>query len=168
MRVMTSSIRTRRPSRPATRVLLLVALLGASCRPVLDASGATWHRNGVRRSEGEVDARGRPTGPWFFWYANGELREAGSFEAGHRAGRWIQYHPNGALASRGNRRWDPERDASPRHGPWSFWYSNGRLRARGAYAGGLRVGPWEYRYDSGRLDERRSGHYADDRRVADL
>lgn len=165
-----SSIRTLTIG-PFAVVMLAAAVLAGlpACGTGSPSLAGSWHRNGLRRSQGAVDDEGREHGAWAFWYANGELREVGTYEHGRRVGPWTQFHENGLLASRGNRIWDDELRASPRHGPWTFWYSNGRVQAQGSFERGRREGPWEFRHhDSGALDPRQSGSYTAGVKTADL
>ncbi len=51
-------------------------------------------------------------------------------------GEWLDYHPNGTLASVGQAR------QGVKHGPWTTFHSDGSRRSAGAYADGQRVGVW--------------------------
>ena len=73
------------------------------------------HPEGIVRFEGrESRLGGERTGPWSFWYADGAIREHGTYTAGRRSGVWTQWHPNGQIAERGERRYAEATDSSPR------------------------------------------------------
>lgn len=148
------------PRAPAPVLILALAVL-ASLVPACGADASSWDERGVRRTEGRLDASGRRDGPWLAWYANGQLRERGTYESGRRVGTWTQWHPNGQRASEGERRWDGSTRASLREGPWRFWFQNGVLRGEGRYAAGAPVGPWRWWTHTGAIDAGRTGTYDD-------
>lgn len=149
--------------RAALASLLCLTLL-AAC----GASGDTWHAAGSMRTAGALDGSGRPHGGWTYRYADGQVRERGTWDHGLKLGTWTQWYPTGQRHSEGARAWNPELRASSREGPWTFWYSNGELRAQGSFSGGLAEGPWRWWNHRGELDVRRSGTYADGERVGSL
>jgi len=53
------------------------------------------YRNGQPRYSGKVDANGRKTGKWSFYYPNGKKRCFGAYKAGKREGVWGWFYPNG-------------------------------------------------------------------------
>jgi hypothetical protein len=144
---------------PALTVLTLTA-----CGPHIE-----YYGDGLRRADGDIadatSAAERETGPWTWWYPNGEPREQGTLDNGRRIGTWTQWYPNGQLRSRGERAFDAAARASPRTGAWTFWHENGEIHATGIFVGGRREGHWDYTLDDGSLDGDRTGEYHDDRRI---
>lgn len=143
-------------------VLLLCALSGCG------SSGDTYFAHGSQRTAGARVRGGLEHGPWTYRYADGQVREQGTWSHGHKVGTWTQWYPTGQRHSEGRRQWDESLRASAREGPWTFWYSNGELRAQGAFHAGRAQGPWHWWNHLGELDPRRSGVYAEGERVGDL
>jgi len=110
---------------------------------------------------------GRKTGPWTWSYPDGTRREQGTLEDGRRVGTWSQWWSNGERRSEGQRAYDQRTRTSPRAGAWIFWHPNGAVAARGIYFDGQREGAWEYSLDDGRLDGDRSGLYHGDQKITD-
>lgn len=108
---------------------------------------------------------GAPTGTWRWFHPNGELRERGTYEDGHRAGVWTQWWSNGQRRSQGLRAWNPGTRTSEREGPWTFWHQNGTVAGRGVYRCGRREGHWEASIDDGSLDGDASGEFHDGERI---
>lgn len=74
------------------------------------------------------------------WYdKSGNLIEQGSI---FEHGRWIKYHKNGMLKSRGNR--DEE---SRKQGKWCYWRKNGDIIKTGHYLNSLKEGEWVFQYE---------------------
>jgi len=163
-------IRPRAGASIALLALVLVLVL-SGCEP-----DARYYADGVRRTEGRISFRHdgrspaaavRETGPWTWWYPNGERREQGTLEHGRRIGVWIQWYPNAQRRSQGVRAWNAALRASPREGLWTFWHENGEVLARGVFRAGRREGHWDYSLGDGTLDGDRTGEYCDDRPVDD-
>jgi hypothetical protein len=148
---------------------VVIALASAGCAP-----DVSYWSDGVRRSQGRIalaraggapSAPARETGPWTWWFPNGERREQGTIAGGRRVGTWTQWYPNGQRRSRGVRAWDEASRASVREGLWTFWHENGERSAVGVYIAGRREGHWDYTLDDGSLDGDRTGEYHHDQRV---
>jgi antitoxin component YwqK of YwqJK toxin-antitoxin module len=150
-------------------LVVLIAIAASGC-----GGDVEYWPDGVRRAQGRIafhtegraEARvERETGPWTWWFQNGERREAGTLEHGRRTGTWTQWYPNGQRRSQGLRVWDEESRASVREGVWTFWHENGERSAAGVYETGRREGHWDYTLDDGSLDGDRTGEYHDDQRI---
>lgn len=130
-----------------------------------------YYASGVRRAEGrtafqreghDVARHERETGPWTWWYPNGERREQGTLEHGAKVGLWTQWYPNGQIRARGERAFDAATHSSPREGLWTLWHENGERLGRGIYRHGKREGHWDYMLEDGAIDSLRTGEYHDD------
>ena len=142
-----------------------LALAISGCKPDVE-----YWSDGVRRAQGRVagsspDVLARETGPWTWWYPNGDRREQGTLENGRRTGTWTQWYPNGQRRSQGLRAWDDASRASVREGVWTFWHENGERSAVGVYRAGRREGYWDFTLDDGSLDGDRTGEYHHDQRI---
>ncbi|MFO1009290.1 MAG: hypothetical protein U1F29_04435 [Planctomycetota bacterium] len=139
---------------------------GSALLALVACSAGCGRETTLATDDGLVRARGdreltsnAPDGAWTFRYPNGELREEGRFEAGHRVGAWVQYAPNGQLRSRGERVYDPATNSSPRSGTWTFWHENGVVAEHGVFVGGNREGRFEFTNRDGSVDAARTGEY---------
>lgn len=74
-------------------------------------------------------------------------------EAGLREGTWVYYHPDGAVAARG------QYVNGRLHGPWEVYWPDGRQRARGKYRLGYRDGAWKLWNADGSPDPAEAGEY---------
>lgn len=79
------------------------------------------------------------------YYANGQTRYEGTYQAGERHGYWVYFYENGNKWSEGtyvNGREDQRR---------SVWYPNGQLNYEGMFQSGERVGVWRFWDEAGTL-----------------
>lgn len=144
-----------------------------------DARAGRWAIDPERRSAGcdlcqpTVDGKGEPlhAGLWRWWYPNGQLERAVSYEAGERDGAFQAWFENGQMQLEGVYRegeasgewrgWHA--DGKPRfegayrlgkeHGAWRVFHTEGSLSAEGRYAEGQRAGPWRWLYAGGQRKE---------------
>lgn len=76
--------------------------------------------------EGKI-VNGNKVGVWTVYYANGNKRSVGSYEAGVRVGKWVYYYPNG----------NKEREGTFRNGLYEGLYTsyhrNGNKNYEGMY-----------------------------------
>jgi uncharacterized protein len=125
---------------------------------------ATYFGNGQKATEGayrgnELDGRFQA------WYANGRLREQGTFLNGKKEGPWIEWYESGSKAKEGAYKEDEE------YGLWKAWYANGQIKEEGEYRGRMpangrmnlrvprREGPWTFWYENGK--KRRESQFRD-------
>ncbi|TAJ09377.1 MAG: hypothetical protein EPO68_15305, partial [Planctomycetota bacterium] len=81
------------------------------------------------------------------------LRAEGALEDGRRAGAWVLYYSDGAVAARG------QYVNGRLHGPWEALWPDGKPRARGKYRLGFRDGAWKAWRADGALDAAESGEF---------
>ncbi len=127
----------------------------------VDEGGVTlWHKNGVKRGEGRIDADGKKTGPWTFWFENGMKRWEGRYEADRVVGRERAWYDDGAPHFEGTY------VDGKRQGLWSYWHPNGRRMWKGHYEGGKRHGRYVEWTVHGDVELEASGIYELGRKVS--
>ncbi|MEM6672829.1 MAG: hypothetical protein AAF726_08280 [Planctomycetota bacterium] len=145
-----------------------------------------WGRDGLLiLNENWLD--GERHGRWQdFHPGDGDPREWGTYENGERVGLWQRASPTGvvlaAVEYRGNlphgtaRTWSEDgvlieelvNVEGERTGPSQTWYADGSPQSSGRLENGRRDGRWTYWKEDGSINERWSGVYEEDLRVAPL
>ena len=145
-----------------------------------------WGRNGLLVLE-ENYVAGVLDGRWSDYHqGTSNPRQWGEYREGLRHGQWTRASASGVTLStvqydRGKldgllRTWSEEGvlieettyAAGERTGPSLTWYSDGTPQSSGELENGRRIGRWTYWKSDGALNERWSGVFEDDERVAPL
>lgn len=91
---------------------------------------------------GSFDQKGRKTGDWLWFYANGDTMISAHYEAGELDGEYVEYDEQGRVVSKGNYLEGTE------DGQWIYY--NGEYSEKGSYYDGMRMGEWVTRFPNGR------------------
>ncbi len=117
-----------------------------------DAKTGLWitHFDGGKtlESTGLYDSAGRKTGPWVYYYSNGNKKAEGEIIEGMRTGHWNFYHEEGYLESEGTI-WND----SLYHGETKTYYSNGKLESVALYENNEPHGHYIKYHENGQLKE---------------
>lgn len=91
---------------------------------------------------GSYDQKGRKTGEWLWFYANGDTMMVANYDAGELDGEFVEYDEEGRVVSKGNYVEGTE------EGVWVYY--NGGYSEKGSYYDGMRTGEWVTRYPDGK------------------
>lgn len=94
-------------------------------------------------------------GPYQNYYANGKIKDEGTYENGKQEGLYKYHYETGEVAE-----WVYK--ASQRHGPHKCYYESGKLKAEGTYKDGQLEGLYRHFYENGKLKEEQT--YKDGKR----
>ena len=94
--------------------------------------------------EGVLD-NGKGTGPWKYFYENGQLEYEVNFDNGEKNGIQKYYYKNGKLSNEG------KFVDGKREGFYKSYYKNGKVNSMGYYHEGELHGEWQYFYANGKL-----------------
>ena len=104
-----------------------------------------------------VGSEDQLTGPWTFYFENGNVKSKGTFDAsGEKTGEWSYYHENGQL-----KQTCPFADGKI-HGKVYSWYDNGNPSEENEYKNDKLNGPTKVYYYNGLI--KRTSNYSDDKR----
>lgn len=85
-------------------------------------------------------------GPYRNFYANGKIKDEGTYENGKQEGLYKYYYETGEVAE-----WVYK--DSQRHGPHKHYYESGMLKEEGTYKDGQLEGLYRHYYENGKLKE---------------
>ncbi len=120
--------------------------------------------------KGSYDTAGRSTGPWVYYYPNGNKKSEGEMLNNGNEGPWKFYHSNGKLSAEGNlskgkyegiikfysesgalvEKSGYSRDTL--HGHFISYFENGNIKAEGEKVYDKKDGLWKYYLEGGTLD----------------
>ncbi|MEM6676074.1 MAG: hypothetical protein AAF726_24710 [Planctomycetota bacterium] len=145
-----------------------------------------WDRAGILVLD-EAYQDGELHGRWSdFHPSDGDPREWGTYEHGVRVGQWQRGSASGVVlatvqyeagvlqgeartwSDNGNLIEECVYEDGQKTGPSRTWFADGTPQSEGRLENGRRVGRWTYWKSDGSLNDRWSGLYEDDRRVASL
>ena len=106
----------------------------------------TWHQNGQIKEQGTYQ-NGHRHGEWRYWYDNGQIWMQENYEMGKKNGLMMGWYKNGKKSIQ--QYWKNDR----KNGSHLMWYSNGVKKEEGAMSDGKEVGRWIYYTDDGNVDK---------------
>ncbi len=101
-------------------------------------------------ADGQIKEKGtfldnQPVGIWEYFYENGHLKMTGEIRDNQNFGSWKYFYENGNPSMEG------EIYKGARHGLWQYFYENGEIKSRGEYKNGQRDGIWNWFYEDGQI-----------------
>lgn len=145
--------------------LVLIGLAAATCVQAQTPYSKKYQGSNQNSVEGTLDAAGRRTGNWVWYYQNGRVSQRGAYNAGNKTGTWTFFYEDGSRMAEEchttgvNRKWFRNGDLHSEvnivdgrpDGTFRSWYDNGQLEEEIVYVNGSREGQTSQWHRNGKL-----------------
>ena len=111
-------------------ILLVACIMIATAAQAQTQYRKTYSGSNQTSVEGTMNASGKRTGSWTWWYPNGQVSQQGTYADGRRSGIWIYYYDDGSKMA----------EECYTNGVNRSWYRNGDLKSEVAVENGKRNG----------------------------